>query len=147
MPPVSAALQSAADSGVTPELVVGSSRYAVSIQQGGSATVIINGTIIPFAPTPITLFVLDPNNATSAIHLNATSYSFGAEVSLDKAGTWRVYAEVPSGSYYNRTVSNNVTIAVAVQQPSDGIFSFIVAAAGAAVAAAIITIAIIKKRK
>ncbi len=133
--------------GVAPEVVVGSSKYSVSMTSGGSATVIINGTVIPFSPTPITLFISDPQNLTTTISLNATSYSFGTEIPLNKEGVWKVYAEVPAGSYYCRTLSNNITINATIQQPANDLTTTLMIAAALIGAAAIVAFTVFRKKK
>jgi hypothetical protein len=52
---------------VTPEVVIGSSKYAVTIASGGSVTVTINGTVLPFEQTAVLLWVSDPQNSSTAI--------------------------------------------------------------------------------
>lgn len=123
---------------VTPEVVIGSSKYAVTIASGGSATVTINGTVLPFEQTAVLLWVSDPQNSSTAITINATSYSFGTTLSLDKAGTWVLHAEVPEGDYYARTMSDNITISVTVQQAAGDSTTLIVIAAAVAVGAVLL---------
>ncbi len=131
---------------VTPEVIIGSSSYAVTITSGVPAVVTVNGTVIPFSQTPILLWVNDPQNSSAAIPINATSYSFGATISLDKAGAWVIFAEVPQGEYYDRTLSSNITINVSVQQAAGDSTTLIVIAAAVVVGALLIFAFMRKKR-
>jgi len=132
---------------VTPEVVIGSSKYIVTIASGGSATVTINGTVLPFSQTSVLLWVKDPQNSSTAITINATSYSFGTVVSLDKGGAWVLYAEVPEGEYYNRTLSNSITINVTVQQAGGDSTTIIILAAAAVGIGAVLVFAFMRKKK
>ncbi|MDI9644739.1 MAG: carboxypeptidase-like regulatory domain-containing protein [Candidatus Verstraetearchaeota archaeon] len=106
----------------TPTVTISASKTSVTLDANHTSEVLtITGTISPFvSATTMNIKVTNPDNQVATIPITVSSSSFSANFTVNKAGTWKVQAQVPEGDVYNSANSNTVTVTAQMAQAAGG---------------------------